>query len=346
MNVKELQELLITSYKAKRPVLALGQPGVGKSASVYQAAATLSALYGETFSVIELRAATANPIDLAAIKYVVDGEVRDAEQAWLPTDERVEKKLCNSRGLVFVDEIADGTASTQSALQRLLLDRKLGSLTLAKDWHTVAASNRVADKAAAGRLSTALINRCITVDVKPDAKLFADWAMDFDLHPTVIAYTRWRGDTIWNFDPKSKNENPAFCSPRSMHILSDVLKVCPNPSLEVIAGCVGDAIGSEIYGFNQMMSELPDLDAIEAGRPSPVPQAVDVAIATIYALVGRFKKENAGNIIKYFEGFDGEYAIMGMTDLIRKQREVVTSCPAYAPWACKPEIQKLLLGSC
>lgn len=344
MNVKELQDLIIASYKARRPVLALGSPGVGKSASVYQAAAQLSAEYGETFSVIELRAATANPIDLAAIKFVVDGEVRDAEQAWLPTDERVEKKLCNSVGLCFIDEVADGTMSTQSALQRLLLDRKLGGLTLAKGWHTVAASNRAADKAAAGRLSTALINRCITVDIKPDAKLFGDWGMDMDLHPTVIGYSRWRGNEIWNFDPRSKTENPAFCSPRSMHILSDLLKVIPNPSLEIVTGCVGDAVGSEVFGFANLMGSLPDLDAIVNGRFQKAPTQMDIAIATIYALIGRFNKQTAANILQYLVGFEEELAIMAVSDLIRRDEKLTTSQPAFVPWATKPEIQKLLVS--
>ena len=340
MNVNELQDLIVASYKAKRPVLALGSPGVGKSASVYAAAAKL----GEGFGVIELRAATANPIDLAAIKYVVDGKVRDAEQEWLPTNEKVNKKLCNSAGLIFLDEITDGTMSAQSALQRLLLDRKLGGLTLADGWHTVAASNRAADKAAAGRLSTALINRCITVDVKPDTKIFGDWAIDKGLSPTVIGYARWRGNAIWNFDPRTKAENPAFCSPRSLHILSDMLEAMPQPSLELITACVGDGIGSEIYGFSKLMNELPDLDAVCEGRNVPAPTATDVSIATIYALIGRFNEKTAQHIIAFLSKFEGELAIMGMTDLIRKDVTLVVKQPAYLPWAVNPVIQKLLLG--
>lgn len=344
MNVNELINVVKLGYKVQRPVLAMSSPGLGKSSAMYQAASQLSAEYGSTFGMVEIRAASSNPSDLADVKYVVDGVVHDAPQAWFPTEEKIDSGRCQECGIIFLDEIADGTPAVQSVLQRLLLDRKLGSLTLAPSWGTVAASNRQADKAAAGRISTALINRCITVTVEADTSAFVQWGLTHDIAPEILAYVRWR-PSCWNFDPKMRNANPAFCSPRSMHILSDVLKAMPNASLEIIAGIVGDGVGAEFYGFRDIVNELPDLDKI-IKNPDKVaaPKKVDVAIATIYALMSRINEDNADNILKFYARLDPEIAITGVRDLLVNHRDLVTQQPAFRTWASSKTITTLLIN--
>ena len=324
MNIKNLKKILKTSYKIKRPVLALSSPGIGKSSVVYQVAAELGREYREEFGVIEIRAATSNPAELADIKYIVNGEVTNAIQGWLPTQEKVDAGLVPKRGFIFCDEMADGGMATQSALQQLLLDRRLGSARLAKGWATTGASNRTSDKAAAGRLSTALINRCIVVTIDPDTDVFLEWGADNDLHYAIHAFCKWR-PVPWTFDPNSKADNPAFCSPRSFHILSDVLHEDPEPDYELIVGTIGDATGSEFAGFLKMMNELPDLNAIiKDPERSPVPRQTDVAIATMFALMHRANKDNIVNIATYLTRNQVELAVMAIKDLGKKDRSIAT----------------------
>lgn len=342
MNINELINLISTSYLTKRPVLALSSPGIGKSSAVYQAAASLSKQFNETFHVIELRAATANPAETADVKFIKDGAVANAPQSWFPTDQSVAEGTHPARSLIFLDEIADGPLSTQSAFQQILLDRRLGSLKLAKGWHTVAASNRAKDKAAAGRLSTALINRCLVTNVEPDTDEFVSWGMKNALHPSILAYVRWR-PSCWNFDPSAKNENPAFCSPRSMHILSDFLKVLPNPSLEVVSGCVGDGVGTEFFGFLKIMEELPDLDLLCQDQTKvKAPTRIDVAIAIMYALIPRITAQTGDQILKFFSRLDREVAINGVRDALKLYPEVVAQSPAFIEWASDKTIVRLL----
>jgi len=322
MNVDQLINAVTMSYKISRPVLSLSSPGIGKSSAVYKAAQAIGAELGSDLSVIELPAATANPAELSDIKFVVDGAVKDAPQEWFPTDARVSEGRFPKYGIVYMDEIADSTMTIQSALQRLLLDRKLGQLTLAKGWHTTASSNRQGDKAAAGRLSTALINRCITVNVDPDTDCFVKWALEYDIAADIIAFCRWKGSP-WNFDPSSKNANPAFCSPRSMHMLSDILKFDPNPRQELISGTVGDGVGAEVAGFIALKADLPDLNAIIKDPDSvKVPTRMDVAIATLYALMSRIDDKSLVNIVKYFARNVTELATMAFKDLCTQYPQV------------------------
>lgn len=342
MNIDKLIETIIMSYEIKRPVLALSSPGVGKSSAVYQAAALLSEKYKTTFSVIEIRGATLSPVETEDIKYVDEGVVKNATQDWFPTEEKVARGECPERGIIFADELADGTLTAQSALQRLLLDRRLGSLTLAEGWHVVGASNRASDKAAAGRISTASINRVIIARVEPDTDTFIKWGIQNGLNFTVIAFCRWRKGSVWNFDPAAKNENPAFCSPRSMHILSDILNAVPAPDYEWITGTIGDGVGSEFFGFLRIKDELPDLDKIERDPDSvEVPKSVDVAIATMYALTSRLNDKNSLNILKYLKRNKIELATMAFKDLCGMHPKLLIS-PVIKEWMCDPENYRLL----
>lgn len=323
MNIEKLIDTVKLSYKIKRPVLALSSPGIGKSSSVYQAASQMSAEYRETFGVIEIRASTTNPGELGDIKYVVNGEVNDAPQSWIPTNEKVTKGECLSRGLCFLDEVCDSTLAVQSALQQLLLDRRLGSARLADGWGTVAASNRQSDKSAAGRLSTALINRCMTVTVEPDTDSFVKWGLKYGIHPDVIAFCRWKR-TPWNFDPTSKNANPAFCSPRSMHILSDILHEIPDPDFELITGTVGDGVGSEMSGFLKLKAERPNLDEIiRDPHGAKVPKRMDIAVAVLYALIGRITDKTVGNILTFLTRNPIEIAMAAFMDVCTQKPELV-----------------------
>lgn len=341
MNVKELINAIKLSYKIKRPLLALSSPGIGKSSAVYQAASSLAKDYGTQFSVIEVRAATSNPAELADIKAVINGKVVDLQQDWVPTCQKVGRHDCSRRGIIFLDEIADGTSTVQSALQQLLLDRRLGGAKLDEGWGTVAASNRAGDKAAAGRLSTALVNRCMTVTVDPDTEAFIQWGLSYGIVSDIIAFCRWRSSP-WNFDPAAKNQNPAFCSPRSMHILSDLLKEDPNPHPELITGIIGDGVGSEFAGFLRIKDELSDINAIlRDPQQSMVPKKMDVAIATLYAVMARINDDNMANALKYFSMNEIELAMAAFKDLYTQRPEMAVN-RVVIDWMSQPENTRML----
>jgi hypothetical protein len=344
MNIKDLIDVIVMSYECKRPVLALGQPGCGKSASFYKAAQLLSSKYETTLEVIEVRGASVNPAETANIKAVIDGKVVELQQSWVPTKERVEAGECAALGLVVVEEMGDALPAVQSAMQELLLDRKLGSARLAEGWHVVAASNRAADKAAAGRLSTAVVNRCITITVEPDPDVFCEWAIDHEVHPSIIAYVRWRGAACFDFDPTRKAANPAFCSPRSLHIMSDVLKVREEPHFETVVGCLGDGVGSEVVGFLSIISDLPDINKLlKQADTYPVPKKPDVAIATMYALIARISTDTIDPILRYITRNQIEYATVAIKDMLRMKKDLVTTHPVFHKWAADERNIRLLM---
>jgi len=341
MNVNQMKDTVKIGYEAKRSVLILGAPGVGKSAGVYQASEELGGKHNCKFGVIEIRGASSSPQDLADIKYVLDGTVKSAMQGWIPTDEKIMAGECPERGTIFLDEIGDSLPSVQSTLQRLGLDHKLGSAELGAGWETVMASNRQKDKTAAGRLSNALVNRCITITIEPDADEWFDWGISNDIYHPILAFVRFRPDCLNDFDPSRKAENPAFCSPRSMEILSDAAKVWrefktpESLQMEITNGTIGDGRGSEFSGFLRIQNDLPDLNGIiNDPKKYPVPEKMDVLYATVYALINRLTEKNTGAILTFFTRMNTEMAFVAVKDTVKIKPEV-TKTETFRKWAAK-----------
>ena len=87
---------------------------------------------------------------------------------------------------------------------------------------------------------------------------------------------------------------------------------------------------------------MPDLDAIVAGEPTPVPDEIDLQYAVAAALVGRAiraadtVKANTviGNILDYANTFpQREMGVMLVSDLHRAIGEALFAVPQFADWA-------------
>jgi len=325
MNIKQAKDALKLGYGIDRPVLFLSSPGIGKSQAVMQCATELGGDFDCSFGMIEIRGASSSPSELATVKYIDAGTVLDAEQGWVPTDERVKAGECPERGIIFCDELPDSMMSVQSTLQRLFLDKKLGGLTLAKKWYVVAAGNRAKDKAASGRISRALINRCMVITVLPDPDVFYDWGLDNGIDYRVLAYVRFKPDCVSDGLEITRSENQAFCSPRSLEIASDVIKsemkLDRAVEMELITGVLGDGRGSEFNGFMDIMDDLPDIDELLKDPENyPVPDKINVAWATIGAVTNRATRSNVGDIMKFFMRMGTELSVIAVQDLAKREK--------------------------
>ena len=70
-------------------------------------------------------------------------------------------------------------------------------------------------------MSSALINRMLHVQLKPDVRNWLTWAYESGIHNWVTDYINQRPDHLFSEPPKT--EEP-FSTPRSWHMLSDALR--------------------------------------------------------------------------------------------------------------------------
>jgi MoxR-like ATPase len=202
-----LPEVLL-SVAVVRPVFLWGAPGVGKSSMVRQFAASLG------LDCVSLLGTQLAPEDLIGVPQIVDGRSRFCPPEQIARD----RPYC-----LFLDELNAASPDVQKAFYSLILDRRVGSYELPAGSVVIGAGNRATDQALARPMASALVNRLVHIHLTASATDWLAWAVTNGIHPWVVEYLTQRPDHLWTAPPKT--EEP-FSTPRSWHMLSDVLTSC------------------------------------------------------------------------------------------------------------------------
>ncbi|MGW4569124.1 sigma 54-interacting transcriptional regulator, partial [Streptomyces sp. NPDC004561] len=126
-------EALTLAVTADLPVLLWGEPGIGKTAALTQLAETLE------LPLTTVIASVHEPSDFSGLPVVGDDPaVQGVPMA--PPDWAV-RLVRAGRGLLFLDELSTAPPAVQAALLRLVLERRVGALTLPPGVRIVAAAN-------------------------------------------------------------------------------------------------------------------------------------------------------------------------------------------------------------
>ena len=314
------------------PVMLWGPPGVGKSQMVAQIAARHSV------PVIDIRLSQMEPSDLRGIPFRANGNVVWAIPALLPNTERH-----GAEGILFLDEINAAPPAVSAAAYQLILDRRLGEYQVPEHWAIFAAGNRQGDRGVTYTMPAPLANRFSHFEVDTNLDDWVLWAYRNGIDERIIAFLRFRPELLFDFDPA---HNPvAFPSPRSWEFAHRGLqKFSDHPELlqGTLQACVGPAAGVELHAFVNSLDQMPDLDAIIAGKEVTVPEEIDLQYAVAAALVGRAirakdspdSQQILGNILNYAGQFpQREMGVMLVSDLHRAIGSAVFEIPQFSDWA-------------
>ena len=181
MRPTELVRALAALIPIKRPLYLWGQPGIGKSSLVRQAADA------SHLSLVDVRATLLDPVDLRGLPSVARGTA-----VWNPPDFLPK----GGNGLLFLDELAQAPPLVQAACLQLTLDRRLGEYELPEGWSVIAASNRSEDRAGTHRLITPLLNRFVHLDLEVSADDWQAWAVTANIATEARAFLRFRPGSI------------------------------------------------------------------------------------------------------------------------------------------------------
>lgn len=303
------------------PVMLSGSPGVGKSSLVSQSADAIEHKF------LDIRVSQFDAVDFRGLPVPVDGKT-----VWLTPD------LFPTEGnwVVLLDELPDAPLLVQSALYQLILDGRLGDYVVPDTVKFLAAGNLQSDKAAAGRLSTALANRFIHMSLEPDLESWCKWALDSDIRTEVIAFLRFRPELLHAFDP-GRNSERAFPSPRSWEFVSRIADAAPDKDVELhlYRGAVGDGAGAEFAAFMDIYRSLPNPDAVLMDPDNAeVPTEPSVLYALSGALARKANEDTAKPFFTFANRMPKEFQAMMVRDAVRRD-EGITNSRAYIDWASK-----------
>ena len=198
---------MIKALSTEQSLLLLSPPGLGKSATVEQAAREMG------LPIRSLLGTQIAPEDVSGIpKIVAERSVFCPPRILLPPD--------NKPFFLFLDELPATSPDVQKAFYSLILDRRIGEFPLPKGTAVMAAGNRIQDRALVRNMSSALLNRLIVLNVRVDANEWLQWARQNAIRKEIIAFIQFMPVALLRRVPTSQQP---FSTPRSWTMFSRAL---------------------------------------------------------------------------------------------------------------------------
>lgn len=337
LQPKEVADFLRVCIKARRNTFVWGPPGVGKTAVITQLAAEMG------IPLTVKIAAQMDATDVAGLPFIDELKLtvnrkKDpktsiikrsnwATPLWLPL---------NGPHIIFLDELPNATTLVLNSLQKLINEREVNDYKLPDGVVFIAAGNRVADRAGANRVTSAINSRFVHVDFEPSLQDWCQWAVTSGIDPMTIAFLRYRPELFHKFDKDARE----FPCPRTWEFVSQITSTpvggaSKKVQLALLAGTVGRAVAVEYMAFVELYKQLPSIDAILMNPDkAAVPTDVSGMYAVSAALARRADAKNFGRVIKYLDRLPEEYNVMAVRDAISRDASL-QSAAEFTKWSIK-----------
>ena len=305
------------------PLLAVAQPGVGKTQCVRQAAALAGVGY------IHIHGPT-----MPAEDFGVPVPVNGSLEFVLPLNKFPFEgdDTYPEFGIINIDELAGMNNDQQKVMANMMQERELHGRKLKPGWMFICTGNRQEDRAGANRILSHLNDRYITINFETKTDDTIEWMLQNGVRAEVIAFLQWRSDLIAPpFDPNiEKNATPRGWAER----VSPALGATPKAALfEVIRGAVGEGPAVEFMAFNDTFMQLPD-PLLVLAKPTTfhVPDEAHILYALIGALIAHVTPDTFSAFITYVSRMPPEFMVMAMRNVITVHGQL-TQTDAFIQWA-------------
>ncbi|HST83190.1 MAG TPA: AAA family ATPase [Kineosporiaceae bacterium] len=298
---------LALAISANLPVLLWGQPGIGKSSVIERLARDLQ-LPLET-----VIASVHEPSDFAGLPIVGPDPAREGIPM-APPDWAVRLHR-SGRGVLFLDELSSAPPAVQAALLRVVLERRVGSLTLPPAIRIIAAANPAETAADGWQLAAPLANRFIHLPWLHDPGIVVRglagcWphVLPPRLMPTgldaavrkarslVCGFLTARPDYTHRLPTGIEARGGAWPSPRTWEMALRLMAFAfaaeaGSEALSIVVrGVIGDGAGLELMAFLER-ADLPDPEELLRSPGSfPAPDRGDLVHAMLTSMVDAVRR--------------------------------------------------------
>ncbi len=305
-------------------VMLWGQPGVGKSQSVYALAHEIEANTKKKVVVTDVRLILFNPVDLRGIP---TSNADKTFAVWLKPKIFEMDSSENVVNILFLDELSSCSQAVQAAAYQITLDKKVGEHKLPENTIVIAAGNRMIDRSVSFNMPKALANRLLHIEVESSFDSWYKWAVKSGVHPYILGFLKFNPTLLNTFD--SKSENLAFATPRSWEMVSNILNnVSDDLSLvyDLIVGLVGKGVAVEFRNYTKIYSKLPNVEDIFKGLETKVPTEPDVIYALITSMVSYARQHKKDidlidNSILYANNLPPDFQVVLIKDYMYLEKD-------------------------
>ena len=267
------------------PLMMIGPIGVGKTTMVHKYAKD------HDLGWKEVRLSNHESTDLTGLPKVreIDNRPFSAEELaagkqyvvdWIQTGLLPDARDANfkEKGILFLDEITNASRAVQCAAWQLTdSSRSVGQYKLPDGWKVVLAGNGPDDGGAFCTLTSALINRGMTVRVEPNVENWTGWANRNNIAPEIIGFVNENNSMLWGggLPIEAVREGTAMPTPRAWEnasILIDALDIAHKGEktyatiIRQIGAVIGEQAAAKFAAFYVMREKMIDIDAVADGK--------------------------------------------------------------------------------
>lgn len=201
--MEKIKKLISLCFKSNITPLLWGNHGIGKSQVIKQYAQE------NNLELIDIRLGQLEPMDLLGLPEKEKDRTKWLQPIWFPS---------KGKGILFLDEINRGHPDVMQAIFQLVLDRKLHTHELPKDWKIICAANYNTANYSVNEMDEALINRFFHINMVFNKDTWADWAEKKNINPSLIKAV--------DKDLIKSNEFliPLTTTPRSIEMLNTLIQ--------------------------------------------------------------------------------------------------------------------------
>jgi len=293
----QLAELLAACIPAKQPVLVVGDPGIGKTQIVSQAAAKAG------YDALLAHPSTWDPVDAGGFPAVALDRTRINK---VPVGRIADALACTQPTVLFLDDLAHAPAAVHASLMQLVLARELDGQRLPECVTIVAASNERTKHTGTHSVIEPLKSRFVVVKLAPD---HADWmriAMQRGVAPEIVGFLAFKPGLLHAWEPRA--DMSVTPSPRAWECASRVLAMGLSKATQhaALCGVVGEGAAGELAAFVKIASTLvPPSVVFAAPKTAPLPTEPSAVWALIGALVHTVAENTASAFLTYLERMHG-----------------------------------------
>lgn len=311
MKISEYGALLEKALPAKRRVLGIGKPGIGKTFEVMAVCRRLHWDY------IGLSCPTLSPVKVGGYPRPPQNPGEDATHALF--DGIAQAFRATVPTVLFWDDLGMASGETLKAIVQLVQFGQIDQRKLPDCVVQLGASNDVGHGADVQGLIEPLKTRWHTiVPIEPSLDDLVRYGLAKGWPADLLAYLRNSPDAMHDWKPCKDMKIDGAC-PRGWEYVAEWINLGVDDP-EVIAGCVGKGRAAEYLAFRGLINELPDVDAVLVDpEGSPVPDNPSAQWLVTMALAGKLNGGTFGQAVKYLGRLKQMFRAFGIRDAVKAE---------------------------
>lgn len=360
-RLKDMNLVLARAYLAKKNILMLGKPGIGKTCTIDHFVDKMREKIAD-FQAWPFYGPTMSPMDIqAAMPDTDSGTLKMYSNAGLPNA----YKTPDVKGVVFIGEMLNTDPTTLKLLQKYVNGEDMNGVLRKPEGITVIAdSNRLEDKAGVMQQFRALLNRFQKVHVYTEENDCIEYAAKHEWHEHVQAFFRENPQLIDNYEKvfaadvdwsrKDKDSRMAeegkmgtWACMRGWNAISDTEKAADELgapiTLDEVIGNVGTGPGMQYNVFKQMIGRLASFEeVIRNPEKVAIPEKIDELYALAMIVSLKSKGEHLPDVYKFFKRIQHDIQIFALKTMMGRKNFPLVGSETYKEWIRNPQVNKLI----